>query len=227
MNTIKIDVIGNGYLLTFETGRQEAFPSLDETLARLLVQFEGRGPRFQGDNYGRVVVHRDAPSSSGLSIEDAGTVIRNCTFTNNVMSVDQEIEDLIARRDRARKDQDTCRVLDIEREVKRRGYVLTDTEHGTRWSKAPESVLTKSEIHIPVGELKEVGTIWIGKLLTLMGLAAGSREARRIVEQGGVKIDGERVTDVDADVPVADGMTLTVGNRPAVVLYVERREALA
>jgi tyrosyl-tRNA synthetase len=69
------------------------------------------------------------------------------------------------------------------------------------------------EVLIPRSELKEDGQIWIGKLITLAGLAGGSREARRLVEQGAVTLNSEKVTDPNADVPVKPGVVLRVGRR--------------
>ena len=37
--------------------------------------------------------------------------------------------------------------------------------------------------------------IWICRLLTENGLTASNGEARRLIKQGGVKLDGERLTD--------------------------------
>jgi tyrosyl-tRNA synthetase len=74
------------------------------------------------------------------------------------------------------------------------------------------------EVQVPRSELKEDGRIWIGKLITLAGLAGGSREARRLVEQGAVTLDSEKVTDPNADVPVKAGTVLRVGRRKFVRL---------
>ena len=73
------------------------------------------------------------------------------------------------------------------------------------------------EVRIPAGEL-EGGKIWIVKLLRLAQCAASNSEARRLVEQGGVRLgpgaDSLRVvTDAGADVDVADGAVLKVGKR--------------
>jgi tyrosyl-tRNA synthetase len=73
-------------------------------------------------------------------------------------------------------------------------------------------------VQVPRSELKEDGRIWIGKLITLAGLTGGSREARRLVEQGAVTLDSEKVTDPNADVPVKPGAVLRVGRRKFVRL---------
>jgi tyrosyl-tRNA synthetase len=68
-------------------------------------------------------------------------------------------------------------------------------------------------VAVSPAELKEGGTIWIGRLLTLAGMAASTREARRLVEGGGVALDEEKITDPNADVVVRDGAVLRVGRR--------------
>jgi len=44
-------------------------------------------------------------------------------------------------------------------------------------------------------------------------LAASKSEARRLVAQGGVSLDGGRVEQPDAEVAVKDGLVLRVGRR--------------
>jgi len=44
------------------------------------------------------------------------------------------------------------------------------------------------------------GTLWIGHALSRSGLARSSSEARRLVEQGGVRIDGEVIEDPECHV---------------------------
>jgi tyrosyl-tRNA synthetase len=57
------------------------------------------------------------------------------------------------------------------------------------------------------------GTYWIVKALVELGLASSNGEARRSVQQGGVKIDGEKITDPDAEIRFADGTVVQVGKR--------------
>ena len=59
----------------------------------------------------------------------------------------------------------------------------------------------------------ESPAVGILKLLTATGMAASNAEARRLVEQGGVSVDGERVTDYQASVTVAASVILKVGKR--------------
>ncbi|MHC4479515.1 MAG: tyrosine--tRNA ligase, partial [Planctomycetota bacterium] len=70
---------------------------------------------------------------------------------------------------------------------------------------------------VPPSELAG-GAVWVVTLLRLAGCAATNGEARRLVEQGGVRLGRdadslEVVDDPTADLPVADGAVLKVGRR--------------
>jgi tyrosyl-tRNA synthetase len=56
------------------------------------------------------------------------------------------------------------------------------------------------ELETCVLEAGEKGELWIGHALARSGLASSTSEARRLIEQGGVKIDGEVVGDPECHV---------------------------
>ena len=68
------------------------------------------------------------------------------------------------------------------------------------------------EAHVAPELLKE-GRIWIARLVVHCGLAKSTSDARRLVVQGGVTLDGEPVRDAGGDVAVRSGMLLKVGKR--------------
>jgi len=70
------------------------------------------------------------------------------------------------------------------------------------------------EYSVPDEEKKD-GKIWIVKLMVLAGMAKSNGEARRLVQGGGVSLDGERVVDQDFEVefPIAGEGILKVGKR--------------
>jgi len=82
-----------------------------------------------------------------------------------------------------------------------------------------ERVIAAGEIpeEVPTHALSESslsdGRIWIAKLLVDAGLAPSTSEARRLVLQGGVKIDGETVRDPSLDWEARDGAVVQVGKR--------------
>jgi tyrosyl-tRNA synthetase len=68
------------------------------------------------------------------------------------------------------------------------------------------------EAPIGLDELKQ-GRIRLIKLLVITGLAETNSEAKRLISQGGVTVDGDKVHKADADVPLKDGVVLRVGKR--------------
>ena len=68
------------------------------------------------------------------------------------------------------------------------------------------------EVSVAGTELTD-GKIWIVKLITLAGLAAGRNEAGRLVEQGAVTLDEVKVESSKNAVSVKDGSILKVGKR--------------
>ena len=70
------------------------------------------------------------------------------------------------------------------------------------------------EYVIPPEELRD-GRIEIARLLTLAGLAASNREGRRKIQEGGVYLEDERVTEAGLEVTPAevDGRLLRLGRR--------------
>jgi tyrosyl-tRNA synthetase len=64
-------------------------------------------------------------------------------------------------------------------------------------------------------EAVEGGTVWLPRLLVALGRAGSNGEARRLVEQGGVRLDGEVVDDPSREIPPEElrGRVLQVGRR--------------
>jgi len=66
--------------------------------------------------------------------------------------------------------------------------------------------------------LKDGDAIWIVDLLQASGLVESRSQAKRLIQQGGVKVAEERVTSPDADVPFAPPLLVQVGKRSFVEL---------
>ena len=79
-----------------------------------------------------------------------------------------------------------------------------------RRGEMPDDILPMG---VAKGDLTPGGTMWVARLLVVLGLASSTSEGRRLVVQGGVRIDENRVTDAAAEVPVTDGMVVRVGKR--------------
>ena len=53
----------------------------------------------------------------------------------------------------------------------------------------------------------------VAKLLAELKLVPSNSEGRRMIQQGGVRVDGEQITDVNATITPTSGMVLQVGRR--------------
>jgi tyrosyl-tRNA synthetase len=55
--------------------------------------------------------------------------------------------------------------------------------------------------------------VWICRLLSAAGLAKSNSEARRLIQQGGVRLDGVQVENPDLPVPAQGEKILQIGRR--------------
>ncbi|MGH2375235.1 MAG: tyrosine--tRNA ligase [bacterium] len=69
----------------------------------------------------------------------------------------------------------------------------------------PDAVVPADEA--PGGKMRLV------RLLVIAGLAESNGEARRLISQGGVTVDGSKIHDKDAAVAVRDGLVIRAGRR--------------
>lgn len=69
----------------------------------------------------------------------------------------------------------------------------------------PDAVIDADEA--PGGQMRLI------RLLVVIGLAESNGEARRLISQGGVTVDGSRLHDIDAVIPVRSGLVVRVGRR--------------
>jgi tyrosyl-tRNA synthetase len=70
------------------------------------------------------------------------------------------------------------------------------------------------EVALPVSAVRE-GRVWLPRLLSELGLVSSNSEGRRQIEQGGVRIDGEQVSDPSGELTPEElrGRVIQVGSR--------------
>lgn len=68
------------------------------------------------------------------------------------------------------------------------------------------------EFKVPVSLLKD-GKVLLAALLVEAKLCPSKSEARRLLEQGGVELDGQRLTDPQTAIPIKTGTILKAGKR--------------
>ncbi|MCF7804933.1 MAG: tyrosine--tRNA ligase [Candidatus Marinimicrobia bacterium] len=92
-----------------------------------------------------------------------------------------------------------------------------DREKGVEAEKQFDLVHKKKEVpdDIPefTPETDEDGKAWIVHLITGADLADSNSQARRLIKQGGVRIDGEQVEDFGLNIEITDEFVLQVGKR--------------
>ena len=69
------------------------------------------------------------------------------------------------------------------------------------------------EVSIPAGALRQTDLVWLPAVLAGLGLASSNSEARRLLAQGGVRLDGEPVTEEELPASALAGRVLQVGRR--------------
>lgn len=75
------------------------------------------------------------------------------------------------------------------------------------------------KIYLDRRALKPNGAVWIVELVA--PLAKSRSEAKRLIEQGAVELDGVKVTQIDQDVPFRDGLLVKVGKHTFAELYLK------
>jgi tyrosyl-tRNA synthetase len=74
------------------------------------------------------------------------------------------------------------------------------------------------ERQIPAECVSEEDMVWLPKLLHALGLAKSNGEARRLIAQGGVRLEGTPVDSEELGVATLEGRILQVGRRQFVRL---------
>jgi tyrosyl-tRNA synthetase len=66
--------------------------------------------------------------------------------------------------------------------------------------------------------------VWLPKLMHQAGLTGGTSEARRLIQQGGVQVDGDKVTNIDLELPAGQTYLLRVGKRKFKRIHLQAEE---
>lgn len=107
---------------------------------------------------------------------------------------------------------------DLKRRLARELVTLYHDDNSARTAEQEfDRIFIKKEApdDVPVVKLSapDGSSLPILRLLTESGLVTSNSEARRLVEQGGVSVDGQQVTSYKAMIPIGRGILLQVGKR--------------
>ena len=109
---------------------------------------------------------------------------------------------------------------------RRMAHAVVDLYHGAGAGTAAEETFNRvhrdhalpetiDDIPIPSEAVDAEGVVWLPRLLVALGRASSNSDARRMLQQGGVRLDSEPVTDPDFEAPrdAYLGKVLQVGRR--------------
>lgn len=112
----------------------------------------------------------------------------------------REIVTIYYSADRAKKAEEEFNSRFVRPKAEARGRAKISVKPGA-------NLTVKSE------SLKD-GKIWLVRLIKLEGAASSNGEARRLISQGGVRLNGVKLKEPNADIEIADKDILEIGKRP-------------
>ena len=144
-----------------------------------------------------------------LSIPDT-LIFDYFVLTTNIPAADlAEIKDLL--------EQGSVNPRDLKRRLAREIVTLY---HSAAIARAAEEefdrIFVKKDMPDEIPELTfaaESNSVGILRLLTESNLASSNSDARRLIEQGGVSVDGVKIEDYNATVDIRRGVIVKVGKR--------------
>ena len=101
----------------------------------------------------------------------------------------------------------------LARSLVTRFYSRQDAMEAER---AFDKIFIDKEIPDDIGEYipdTDDTTIWIVRLLVVSGLAMTNSQARRLIKDGGIRLDGEKITDDNLEVPLDSPFVIKAGKR--------------
>ena len=121
-----------------------------------------------------------------------------------------EAEALIAVNPRDAKRRLACEIVSMYHDAGAAGAAQDEFDRVHIRHERPSDV---GQVTLDRAILKPEGTIWVVDLLDASGLVSSRGEAKRMIKQGGVKINEEKVTSVDADIAFEPPLLVQVGKR--------------
>ena len=88
------------------------------------------------------------------------------------------------------------------------------------WVPAPAVLASKFPDDIPVHNRKK-GLYRVTDLIAELGLAESKGAAKRLISQGGVQIDGEKISNFNSQIDLTHDLVLKVGKRKFAKIVVE------
>jgi tyrosyl-tRNA synthetase len=202
-----VELGGNDQWFNLLAGRtiQQAYGMEPQDIMTIEL-LEGTDGRKMSSSWGNTINLNDAPDlmfGKAMSLPDK---LMDRYFTLATNTLWQHMEEIKNSYDNPR---DQKLIL---------AHAIVEQYHGAGAArKAQEnfvSQFSKKELPADIPEMKvKPGTYPLADLLVLLNLAPSKSEARRLIEQGGVKIDQVKVTEKPLTIGKKNNLTVQVGKR--------------
>ena len=170
------------------------------------------GVRKMSKSLGNYIAFSDTPEDMyGKTMSIPDSVID--TYLNLVLGLNENDMEKIRKEIYAEKGENPKFVKEyLAKEIVK---IFYEDEDADRAQKHFNTVFKKKEIPDNIEEYKTHDGTWIVKILTDSKTVSSSSEARRLIKQGAVKIDGEQIRDINYNVMFDDKskLVLKVGKR--------------
>lgn len=213
-----VELGGTDQLFNLMAGRviQESFGQIPQTVI-CINMIAGTDGRKMSTSWGNAIYLIDEPKEQFgkiMSMSDDGipVYLESCTRIPmaEVERVRKGLEDGSVHPMEAKKDL-AWEIVRLYHGVEAANAARADFERQFQNREMPSEVPTVPLDRALGGKAEGNGEIGILDLLINTGLAPNRKRAQRLVEQGGVRIEDERVIDREQRVKPTDGMVIKVG----------------
>ena len=206
-----VELGGTDQLFNLLVGRkiQEEYGQRPQIVMTMPLVEGTDGKLKMSKSYGNYVAFNDPPEEMFgklMSIPDT-LIIKYMKLMTDIP--EEEIEDY----ERRMKNREIN-----PRDVKLRlAYVITEFFHGSEKARKARDefirVFSKRELPSEMEVVEVDPPVPLVDLLVSIGAASSRSEARRLISQGGVRLNGEKITDIHSKIDVDSEKVLRVGKR--------------
>lgn len=214
-----LEVGGNDQLFNLLAGRtlQKKYGQKEQNIMTFEL-LEGTDGRKMSTSYGNCIYITDSPEEMFgkiMSIND-DLIIRYMTLVTDITL--EEIAKIEKNLEKGMNPKEAKVIL---------GKALVERYYDEKTAGAAaenfEKVFAKNEIPEDMPEVKLLDKEWsVVELLHHSGLVASKSEARRMIEQGGVRIEGAVIGDQNAVIRPTEGMIVQIGKRKFVKIKLDK-----
>ncbi len=214
-----VEIGGNDQLFNLMAGRtlQKKYGQKEQDIMTFELLM-GTDARKMSTSYGNCIYIQDNPTEMFgkiMSINDELIITYMTLVTDLKLS---EIEKIKKELEGGMNPRDAKIIL---------GKALVERYYGKKVANEAaenfKNVFAKNELPEEIREAKILDKEWhLVELMLFIGMVPSKNEARRLITQGGVKIDGAVIGDINAQISPIDNMVIQIGKRNYVRIKLDK-----